>query len=109
MISGLSGGNLANELKTEWQGIPRPSAFIAWRVFFQELWFALAGIAEGVVAGLVQKGVEKIASRKNLTSQDLTVLLLHEESRSIARLENATKSIASELKELRKEIVPLLL
>jgi hypothetical protein len=68
----------------------------------------LAGITEGVVAGLIHKGVEKIASRKNLTCRDLTVLLLHEQSRSIARLENATKSIASELKELRKEIVPLL-
>jgi hypothetical protein len=64
----------------------------------------LARIAERVIAGIIQKGVEKIASRKNLTSQDLTVLVLHEQSRSIARLENATRSMASELKELRKEI-----
>ncbi len=69
----------------------------------------MAGIAEGLVAGLIQKGVEKIASRKKLTSQDLTVLLLHEQSRSIARLENGMVSIANELKELRKVIVPLLL
>jgi hypothetical protein len=69
----------------------------------------LAGIAEGVLAGLAQKAVEKIASRKNLTSQDLTVFLLHEQSRGIARLDNATRSIASELNELRKEIVPLFL
>ena len=69
----------------------------------------MAGIAEGLVASLIQKGVEKIASRKKLTSQDLTVLLLHEQSSSIARLETAMASIANELKELRKQVVPLLL
>jgi len=72
-------------------------------------WFVLAGIAEGPVASLIQKGVEKLATRKKLTSQDLTVLLLHEQSRSIARLETAMETIANELRELRKQVVPLLL
>lgn len=61
------------------------------------------------MASLIQKGAWKIASRKKLTSQDLTALLLHEQSRSIARLQTATESIANELKELRKQVVPLLL
>ncbi len=68
----------------------------------------MAGIAEGVIAELISKGVEKIASRKKLTSQDLTVLLLHEQGRSIARLEQGMQSIAEELRELRKEALPLL-
>ncbi len=68
----------------------------------------MAGIAEGVVAELISKGVEKIASRKKLTSEDLTVLLLHEQSRSIARLDRGMQSIAEELRELRKETLPLL-
>lgn len=68
----------------------------------------MAGIAEGVIAGLIQKGVEKIASRKKLASQDLTVLLLHEQGRSIAGLENGMQAIAKELRELRKETLPLL-
>jgi hypothetical protein len=68
----------------------------------------MAGIAEGVIAHLISKGVEKIASRKKLTSEDLTVLLLHEQGRSIARLENGMMSIAEELRELRKEALPLL-
>ncbi len=33
----------------------------------------MAGIAEGVIADLISKGVEKIASRKKVTSEDLTV------------------------------------
>ncbi len=68
----------------------------------------MAGIAEGLIAELISKGVEKIASRKKLTSEDLTVLLLHEQGRSIARLENGMRSIAGELRELRKEALPLL-
>lgn len=68
----------------------------------------MAGIAEGVVAELISKGVEKIASRKKLTSEDLTVLLLHEQGKSIARLEHGMQSIAEELRELRKEALPLL-
>ena len=54
----------------------------------------MAGIAEGLIAELISKGVERIASRKKLTSEDLTVLLLHEQGRSIARLENGMRSIA---------------
>jgi NurA-like 5'-3' nuclease len=75
----------------------------------------MAGIAESVIAELISKGVEKIANRKKLTSEDLTVLLLHEQSRSIARLEHGVgrlehgiESIAEELKEFRKEMLPLL-
>ncbi len=68
----------------------------------------MAGIAEGVVAELISKGVERIATRKKLTSEDLTVLLLHEQGRSIARLEDGMRSIAEELRELRKETLPLL-
>ncbi len=68
----------------------------------------MAGIAEGVIAELISKGVERIANRKKLTSEDLTVLLLHEQGRSIARLENGMRSIAEELRELRKEALPLL-
>jgi hypothetical protein len=68
----------------------------------------LAGIAEGVVADLISRGVERIANRKKLTSQDLTVLLLHEQGKSIARLERGMESIAAELREFRKEMLPLL-
>jgi hypothetical protein len=75
----------------------------------------MAGIAEGVIAALISKGVEKIATRKKLTSEDLTVLLLHEQGRSIARLEQGVgrlergmQSIAGELEEFRKEMLPLL-
>ena len=75
----------------------------------------MAGIAEGVVAELISKGVEKIASRKKLSSEDLTVLLLHEQGKSIARLEqglgrleHGMESIAGELREFRKEMLPLL-
>ena len=62
----------------------------------------------GVIADLISKGVEKIANRKKLTSEDLTVLLLHEQSKSIARLELGMNSIAAELREFRKEMLPLL-
>lgn len=51
---------------------------------------------------------KKIANRKKLTSDDLTVLLLREQGRSTARLDNGMQSIAEELRELRKEAVPLL-
>jgi hypothetical protein len=68
----------------------------------------MAGIAESAVAELISKGVERIANRKKLTSEDLTVLLLHEQGRNIARLESGTRSIAEELRELRKETLPLL-
>jgi len=75
----------------------------------------MAGIAEGVVAELISKGVERIANRKKLTSEDLTVLLLHEQSRSLSRLEEGVgrlehgmESIAGELREFRKEMLPLL-
>ena len=50
----------------------------------------------------------RIASRKNLTSQDLTVLLLVEQSRSISRIEKGMESIAGEMRSLRQELVPLL-
>jgi len=75
----------------------------------------MAGIAEGVIAELISKGVERIATRKKLTSEDLTVLLLHEQSKSLAnlehgvgRLEHGMESIAEELREFRKEMLPLL-
>jgi hypothetical protein len=68
----------------------------------------MAGLAEGVVAELISKGVEKIANRKKLTSEDLTVLLLHEQSRGLARIEHGMESIAGELREFRKEMLPLL-
>jgi hypothetical protein len=75
----------------------------------------LAGVAEGVVADLIVKGVERIANRKKLTSEDLTVLLLHVQSKSLARLEHGVgrlehgmESIAGELREFRKEMLPLL-
>ncbi len=68
----------------------------------------MAGVAESVISELVTRGVEKIASRKRLTSQDLTVLLLHEQSRSISRMEKGVEEIAGELREIRREIIPLL-
>lgn len=68
----------------------------------------MSEVAEGLVSELIAKGVERIASRKRLSSQDLTVLLLHEQSRSISRMERGVEGIAGELKELRKEVVPLL-
>jgi len=67
-----------------------------------------AEVAESVVSDLIAKGVERIASRKTLSSQDLTVLLLHEQSRGMARMEKGVEEIALQLKELRKEVVPLL-
>ena len=63
---------------------------------------------EGMIPDMVAKGVERIASRKKLTSQDLTVLLLHQESESIARMEKGVECIANELREMRREVVPLL-
>ena len=68
----------------------------------------LAGAVEGLISDLVAKGVERIASRKKLTSQDLTVLLLHQQSESIARMERGVEGITSELREMRREVVPLL-
>ena len=67
-----------------------------------------AGVFEGLISALVAKGVEKIASRKKLTSQDLTVLLLHQQSESIARMEQGVEGITNELREMRREVVPLL-
>jgi len=68
----------------------------------------LSGIAEGLISDLIAKGVERIASRKTLTSQDLTVLLLHEQSKSISRMEKGLEGVVGELRELRNEVVPLL-
>jgi hypothetical protein len=68
----------------------------------------VSGIAEALVSDLIAKGVDRIASRKTLSSQDLTVLLLHEQSRSISRMEKGMEGIVSELRGLRKEVVPLL-
>ena len=56
---------------------------------------------------MVAEGVERIASRKRLTSQDLTVLLLHQQSESIARMEKGVEGITEELRGMRREIVPL--
>lgn len=61
-----------------------------------------------MISDLIAKGVDRIASRKMLTSQDLTVLLLHEQSRSISRMEKEMEGIVGELRGLRKEVVPLL-
>jgi hypothetical protein len=68
----------------------------------------VSGIAEALISDLIAKGVDRIASRKTLSSQDLTVLLLHEQSRSISRMEKGMEGIVSELRGLRKEVVPLL-
>jgi len=68
----------------------------------------VSGIAEGLISDLITKGVERIASRKTLTSQDLTVLLLHEQSMSISRMEKEMEGIVGELRGLRTEVVPLL-
>jgi len=61
-----------------------------------------------LMSDLIARGVDRIASRKTLTSQDLTVLLLHEQSRSISRMEKEMEGIVGELRGLRKEVVPLL-
>ena len=68
----------------------------------------MSGIAEALISDLIAKGVDRIASRKTLTSQDLTVLLLHEQSRSISRMEKEMEGVVGELRGLRKEVVPLL-
>ena len=68
----------------------------------------MSEVVEDPVSELVSKGVEKIARRKNLTSQDLTVLLLHEQSRRISRIEKGLEAIVAELREFRREMVPLL-
>jgi len=68
----------------------------------------VSGIAEGLISDLIAKGVERIASRKALSSQDLTVLLLHEQSMSVSRMEKEMEGIVGELRGLRKEVVPLL-
>jgi hypothetical protein len=61
-----------------------------------------------LISDLIAKGVDRIASRKTLSSQDLTVLLLHEQSSSISRMEKEMEGIVGELRGLRKEVVPLL-
>ena len=61
-----------------------------------------------MISDLIAKGVDRIASRKTLTSQDLTVLLLHEQSKNISRMEKEMQAIVDELRGLRKEVVPLL-
>jgi len=68
----------------------------------------MAGLVESVISELVTRGVEKIASRKKLTSQDLTILLLHEQSKSLSRMEKGVEEIAGELREMRREVIPLL-
>ncbi len=68
----------------------------------------MSGVAESLMSDLIARGVERIASRKTLTSQDLTVLLLHEQSRSIARMAKEMEGIVGELRGLRNEVVPLL-
>lgn len=65
-------------------------------------------LADLMMPDLVAKGVEKAASRRRLTSQNLTVPLLHERSLSISRLEKGVEQIAGELGEQRKEVIPLL-
>jgi hypothetical protein len=57
----------------------------------------MSGIAEGLMSDLVSRGVEGIASREALTSQDLTVLLLHEQSRSISRMEKEMEGIVGKI------------
>src|SRR5579872_3535113 len=96
----------------------------------------MTGIVENLVSDPISKRVEKIASRKNLTSQDLTVLLLHEQNRSTSKMEKGMErleqgvdglgkgmvslqrgmeslqrgmeGIVGELREFRQEVVPLL-
>ncbi len=68
--------------------------------------YATSGATEGLVSERVTKGVERMASRKRLTSRDLTVLLLHEQSRSISSMKKGVEEIAAELRELRREVVP---
>lgn len=82
----------------------------------------MAGVVEGLISDLVARGVERLAARKRLTSQDLTVLLLYEHGRglrehravlhgqgdTLARIEAAVESIANEVGGLRRDIVPLL-
>jgi hypothetical protein len=65
-------------------------------------------LAGEMVSGLIAKGVEKIAARKKLTSEDLAVLLLYEQGRNISTMEKGIEGIAAELRELRREVVPLL-
>jgi len=61
-----------------------------------------------LISDLIAKGVDRIASRKTLTSQDLTVLLLHEQSKSISSMEKEMQGIVGELRALRTDVVPLL-
>jgi predicted RNase H-like nuclease (RuvC/YqgF family) len=89
----------------------------------------MADVVGDLVSDLISKGVEKIAARKSMTSQDLTVLLLHKQSSSIGRMEKAMErletgmerlekgmgrlekgmeEIAHELREFRQDVVPLL-
>jgi archaellum component FlaC len=64
----------------------------------------MARVAEDLVSGLISKGVEKIASRKNLTSQDLTVLLLHEQGKSISRMEKGMEGIERGVEGLERGV-----
>ena len=75
----------------------------------------MSSVMEDLVSALIEKGVERIGNRKNLTSQDLTVLLLHQQSRSLARmekgmerLEKGVDGLVAELREFRQEFVPIL-
>ena len=60
-----------------------------------------------MISDLVAKGAERIASGKKLTSQDLSVPLLYEQSTSISRLGKGMEEMAGELREVRKEAIPL--
>ena len=68
----------------------------------------MAGVVEGLVSDLVAKEVERIASMKKLASQDITVLLPHQQSESAARMEKGVDEAANERRETRRELVPLL-
>jgi hypothetical protein len=68
----------------------------------------VSGRAEASITDLIARCVDRIASRKTLTSQDLTVLLLHEQGRNISKMEKAMEGIVCELRGLREEVVPLL-
>ncbi len=53
----------------------------------------MADLKEEPVSDRISKGVQRIASKKKLTSQDLTVLLLHRRGISMSRMEKGIEHL----------------
>jgi hypothetical protein len=67
------------------------------------------------ISGRIDQGIKQIASKKNPTAEELTVLLLRQRGRRLANIANAVEppmkgvdALVAELRYLRQEVIPLL-